>query len=152
MELFEKICENKKNSPTFVASVLSSTITNLQRQGLNSQFLKDSEIKTTFQLLAEGRISKESLEIIFESIMSGKLKSVDEVIQKLSLGNIDEEKLNQVLDEIIQRNSDLIEKQGQRSIGPIMGIAMKELRGKADGETINKLLKEKINLALKNLN
>lgn len=152
LELFESICENKKNSPTFVASVLSSTITNLQRRGLNPQFLKDSEIKTAFQFLAEERISKESIEIIFESIMSEKSKSVEEVIEKLSLGNINQDKLNKMLDEIIQKNSELIEKQGLRSIGPIMGIAMKELRGRADGETINKLLKEKINLALNNKN
>ncbi len=152
LELFEKICQNKKNSPTFVASVLSSTITNLQRRGLNPQFLKDAEIKTTFQFLAEGRISKESIEIIFESIMSGKSKSIEEVIEKLSLGNINEDKLNQILDEIIQKNNGLIVKQGIRSIGPIMGIAMEELRGKADGETINKLLKGKINFVLNNKN
>jgi glutamyl-tRNA(Gln) amidotransferase subunit E len=84
--------------------------------------------------------------------MAGKTKSVEEVIQKASLGNIDENKLNKILDEIIQKNSELIKKQGQRSIGPIMGIAMKELRGKADGETINKLLNKKINLELNNKN
>ena len=152
LELFEKICDDKNNSPTFVASTLSSTITNLQRQGLNPQLLKNSEILKTFQFLSEGKISKESIEIIFESIMAGKTKSVEEVIQKVSLGNIDEDKLNKILDEIIQKNSELIKKQGQRSIGPIMGIAMKELRGKADGETINKLLNKKINLELNNKN
>lgn len=152
LELFEKICYDKNNSPTFIASTLSSTITNLQRQGLNPQLLKNSEILKTFQFLSEGKISKESIEIIFESIMAGKTKSVEEVIQKVSLGNIDENKLNKILDEIIQKNSELIKKQGQRSIGPIMGIAMKELRGKADGETINKLLNKKINLKLNNKN
>ena len=143
LELFENICENKNNSPTFVASVLSSTITNLQRRGFNSQFLTDSEIKIAFQFLGEGKISKETIEIIFEYIMSGKSKSVE---------SINQDRLNQILDEIIQKNSELIEKQGIRSIGPIMGIAMKELRGKADGETINKLLIEKINFRLNNKN
>ena len=51
LELFEKICDDKNNSPTFVASTLSSTITNLQRQGLNPQLLKNSEIVKTFQYL-----------------------------------------------------------------------------------------------------
>ncbi len=152
LELFEKICDDKNNSPTFVASTLTSTITNLQRQGFNPQLLKNSEILETFQSLSEGKISKESIEIIFESIMAGKTKSVEEAIQKLSLGNIDENELNKILDEIIQKNSELIKKQGQRSIGPIMGIAMKELRGKADGETINRLLNKKINSKLNNKN
>ncbi|HET6517036.1 MAG TPA: Glu-tRNA(Gln) amidotransferase subunit GatE [Nitrosopumilaceae archaeon] len=152
LELFEKICNDENNSPTFVASVLSSTITNLQRQGLDSQLLKKSEILKTFQYLSEGKISKESVEIIFESIMSGKTNSLEDAIQKLSLGNIDENMLNEILDEIIQKNSKLIKNQGQRAIGPIMGIAMKELRGKADGETINKLLNKKINFELNNKN
>ena len=43
MELFEKICENKKSvrtgqpAPTFVASILCSSITNLERKGLRLQ-------------------------------------------------------------------------------------------------------------------
>ena len=152
LELFEKICDEKNNSSTFVASILSSTITNLQRQGLNPQLLKNSEILKIFQSFSEGKISKESIELIFESIMAGKTKSFEEAIQKLSLGNIDENELNKILDEIIQKNSELIKKQGQRSIGPVMGIVMKELRGKADGETINKLLNKKINLKLNNKN
>jgi len=36
MEMFEKICENKKNSPNFVASILCSSITNLGRKGLDA--------------------------------------------------------------------------------------------------------------------
>jgi len=152
LELFEKICENKKNLPTFVASTLCSTITNLQRQGFNPQLLKNSEILKTFQFLSEGKISKESIEMIFENIMSGKVDSVEDVIQKLSIGNIDETELNEKLNEIIQQNSEIIIKQGKRSIGPLMGIAMKTLRGKAAGEVINKLLEEKIETKLNNKN
>ena len=152
LELFEKICENKKNSPTFVASTLCSTITNLQRQGFNPHLLKNSEILKTFQFLSEGKISKESIEMIFENIMSEKVDSVENVIQKLSIGNIDETELNEKLNEIIQQNSEIIIKQGKRSIGPLMGIAMKALRGKADGEVINKVLEEKIKSIINNKN
>ena len=34
----------------------------------------------------------------------------------------------------------MIGRQKERAIGPLMGIAMKELRGKASGQTINALL------------
>jgi len=112
--------------------------------------LKESDINNTFESCSRNEIPKESIEIIFKEIMSGSAKSSQDAIQKL--GTIDELELNKKLDEIIQKNSELIKKQGQRSIGPIMGIAMKELRGKADGETINKLLNKKINLELNNKN
>jgi len=44
MEMFEKICENKKNSPNFVASILCSSITNLERKGLDAMLLKPEHI------------------------------------------------------------------------------------------------------------
>src|SRR3989338_8490824 len=37
LEIFEKICEKTSIVPTFIASILCSTITNLERNGLNSQ-------------------------------------------------------------------------------------------------------------------
>jgi len=144
LELFEKISTNKKSSPNFVASVLCSTITNLERQGLDPNLLKHDEIIKTFEFLNFGKISKESVEMIFEQIMSGKTKSVDETLQKSSIGTLNDEELTKIVDEIIQKNLELIKNQGSHSIGTLMGIAMKSLRGKASGEKINQLLQKKI--------
>ena len=55
MEMFEKICENKKNSPNFVASILCSSITNLERKGLDAMLLKPEHIIESFELLASGK-------------------------------------------------------------------------------------------------
>jgi len=144
LELFEKIYTNKNSSPNFVASVLCSTITNLERRGLDPNLLKHDEIIKTFEFLNLGKISKESVEMIFEQIMSGKTKSVDETLQKSSIGTLNDEELVKIVDEIIQKNPELIKNQGSHSIGILMGIAMKSLRGKASGEKINQLLQKKI--------
>jgi glutamyl-tRNA(Gln) amidotransferase subunit E len=144
LELFENICSDKKSSPNFVASVLCSTITNLERQGLNSSLLRPKEIMRTFEFLNQGKITKESVEIIFEQLMSGKTHSVDEAIQNTSMTTINEEELGKILAGIIQANLDIINKQGSHSIGILMGNAMKSLRGKASGERINKLLQNMI--------
>ena len=144
LELFENICSDKKSSPNFVASVLCSTITNLERQGLNSSLLRPKEIMRTFEFLNQGKITKESVEIIFEQLMSGKTHLVDEAIQNTSMTTINEEELGKILAGIIQANLDIINKQGSHSIGILMGNAMKSLRGKASGERINKLLQNMI--------
>ncbi|HEY7367050.1 MAG TPA: Glu-tRNA(Gln) amidotransferase subunit GatE [Nitrosopumilaceae archaeon] len=144
LELFENICSDKKSSPNFVASVLCSTITNLERQGLNSSLLRPKEIMRAFEFLNQGKITKESVEIIFEQLMSGKTHSVDEAIQNTSMTTINEEELGKILAGIIQANLDIINKQGSHSIGILMGNAMKSLRGKASGERINKLLQNMI--------
>ena len=149
-ELFEKIIEKSKVNPTFVASVLCSTITNLERNGLDSKLLKNEEITKTFQFLEEGKITKESVEIIFENIMNGKSHTIEEAMNNTSIKTIDESELESICQEIVEKNQKIIENQKERAIGPLMGIVMKELRGKASGETINKLLLKNIKRKLEN--
>ena len=144
MEMFEKICENKKNSPNFVASILCSSITNLERKGHDAMLLKPEHIIESFELLASGKIPKESLEIIFESIMSGKSENVSIAMQSTDVSSMDEGELNGILDKIIQNNIELVKKLGDQAITTLMGLAMKEVRGKASGKMVNDLLHKKI--------
>ena len=150
LDLFEKICSDKLNSPNFVASVLCSTITNLERQGLDSTLLKTEEILKSFDLLIKEKITKESMEIIFEKIMAGEANSVEEAIQKGKVGMIDDEELEKICETIIKENQSIIDGQGFHSIGALMGLTMKMVRGKASGEKVNQLLKEKIQNYLDN--
>ena len=143
-DLFEKICNNDKTSPNFVASVLCSTIINLQRNNFDASLLKDKEIFDVFDLLNENKISKESIEIIFKQIMSGKAISVSEAIQNASIKNLTEEELSKILDKIIEDNLDKIKQDGMRSISSLMGLAMKQVRGQVSGNLVNNLLSEKI--------
>ena len=144
MELFEEIVEETSVNPTFVASILCSTITNLERSGLNSNLLKNKEIIKAFQFLKEERFSKESIEIIFENIMAGKSLTVEEAMKNTSIEAVNESDLEKIIEEIVENNQEIIKNQKERAIGPLMGMAMKELRGKVSGETVNKLLMENI--------
>ena len=144
MDLFEIICRDKRISPNFVASVLCGTITNLERRGMDAKLLKSSEIIEAFDRLAKGEIAKESLDIIFDGVMSGKSKSIFDAIKVNDLSTVDEAELNKKLDELVEYNVKMIEEQGIRSIGPLMGLAMKTLRGKVDGQKLNQLLEAKI--------
>ena len=148
--LFENIIKRINTSPTFVASILCSSITNLERSGLDSNLLKNEEISKLFQLLEKGEISKESIEIILENIMSGKSKTVKEAIENTSIESISEEDLEKIIEEIVEKNESIIKNQKERAMGPLMGIVMKELRGKASGEMINSILLKNIKKKLEN--
>ena len=144
LELFEKICQNEKNAPNFVASILCSSITNMGRQGLDVTLLKPEHIIEAFGLLAADKIPKESLEIIFENIMSGKSENVSMAMQSADVSSMDKNELNGILDQVIQSNMELVKKLGDKAITTLMGIAMKEVRGKASGKMVNDLLQKKI--------
>ena len=131
LDYLEKIIEKIKINPTFVASILCSTITNLKRNGLNSNLLKNDEIFKLFSLLEDGKISKESIEIIFESIMSGKSKNTEEAMKNASIESVNEEEIEKIIVGIVDKNGIIIKNQKERAIGPLMGIVMKELRGKS---------------------
>lgn len=150
LEIFEKICEKTSIVPTFIASILCSTITSLERNGLNSQLLRNEEIAKTFEFLAKGKIAKESIEIIFENIMSGKSKTIEDAIENTSIEIVSKEEFEKVIENIIINNKEIIQNQKERSVSPLMGIAMKELRGKVSGEMVNSLLLEKIKKFLEN--
>jgi len=149
--LFEKIVGEINTNPTFVASILCSSITNLERSGLDSNLLKNEEIFKLFQLLEEGNIAKESIEIIFENIMAGKSKTVEEAMKNASIQSVDEGDLEKIIEEIVDKNEGIVKNQKERAVGPLMGIVMKELRGKASGETINKILLKDIKKKIENL-
>ena len=151
IELFENIVEKTKVNPTFVASVLCSTITNLERSGLNSNLLQNKDIVKSFELLKVGKIAKESIEIIFENIMAGKAKTVEDAMKNTSIEAVNESDLEKIIVEIVEKNQEIIKNQKERAVRPLMGIAMKELRGKASGEMINDLLLKNIKKKLESI-
>jgi len=151
IELFEKIVERTKVNPTFVASILCSSITKLERDGLNSKLLKNEEIFKSFQLLERGKITKESIEMIFENIMDAKSQTIEEAMKNASIETVNESDLEKIIEEIVEKNQEIVKNQKERAVGPLMGIAMKELRGKASGEIVNKLILKNIKKKLSSI-
>ena len=98
IDLFEEIIEKTSVNPTFTASILRSSITKLERDGLNSKLLKNEEITKAFEFLKSGKITKESIDIIFEDIMAGKSETIEEAIKNTAIETIDEAKLEQIID------------------------------------------------------
>lgn len=47
--------------------------------------------------------------------------------------------------QIVTDNKLIVDNQGKRAIGPLMGICMKQFRGKISGEECNKVLVNEIN-------
>jgi len=59
--LFENIIKKINTNPTFVASILCSSITNLERSGLDSNLLKNEEISNYFNYWKKEKFQKNQL-------------------------------------------------------------------------------------------
>jgi glutamyl-tRNA(Gln) amidotransferase subunit E len=67
-----------------------------------------------------------------------------DAIKGLGLMMISEEELKSLIEEYLDKNRDLIAERKLGALGALMGIIMRDLRGKAKPELVNKILREKL--------
>jgi glutamyl-tRNA(Gln) amidotransferase subunit E len=70
--------------------------------------------------------------------------NINEVIQTVDASSISDEELSKGLDRIISNNMTIIEEKGANAMNTLMGRAMAEYRGKANGQKVNAMLKDKM--------
>jgi glutamyl-tRNA(Gln) amidotransferase subunit E len=145
LDVFEKVADSvKKIQPTFIASKLTEDIVSLERQGLDTTVLSDQFIMDIFRRLDNGLVAKESIVLIFEKIMRKEAKTVEEAIESLGIRSISSQELSAIIDKILEENMSVITQKQMASLGILMGRSMAILRGKADGQKVNSILKEKL--------
>jgi glutamyl-tRNA(Gln) amidotransferase subunit E len=149
LNVFEEVSGKTKVPPTFIASKLTEDLTSLKRQGFDASVLTDGIIKDIFARLDGGAIAKESVNIIFEKLMKNEARTVDEAIKGAGVSSISDEELGRGLDKIINDNMAVVKKKGMGAQSTLMGRAMAEFRGKADGQKINAMLKDKLQKQVK---
>jgi glutamyl-tRNA(Gln) amidotransferase subunit E len=62
----------------------------------------------------------------------------------LGLSTADEDEVKKVVGSIISKHQSLIAERGEAAFSPLMGEVMKELRGRADGELVSRVLREEL--------
>ncbi len=145
LDLFEELSSTTKLSPTLIAATLTETIVNLSRSGLDLKVLTDDKIRSMFFALDKKIISKEVIPQILELIISGDVNDVEGAIKKLGLIAVDDDELLVMVQKILNDNKALIDEKGSSSFSSLMGIVMSNLRGRADGQTISRILKLELN-------
>jgi glutamyl-tRNA(Gln) amidotransferase subunit E len=70
--------------------------------------------------------------------------NINEVIRAVGVSSISDEELSKGLDRVISNNMAIIKEKGMNALSTLMGRAMAEYRGKANGQKINAMLKDKM--------
>ncbi|MDD1763218.1 MAG: GatB/YqeY domain-containing protein, partial [Methanobacteriaceae archaeon] len=68
----------------------------------------------------------------------------EDAAMNLNLIMLSEEDVKNIIQKIVSSQEQMVKERGPAAMGPLMGMAMKELKGKADGKLVNKLLKDEI--------
>jgi glutamyl-tRNA(Gln) amidotransferase subunit E len=138
--LFENLASHTSINPAFIISKLTEDLVSLERQGYDSSILNQDDLSYVFEQLDKSRISKESIQIILEKLLRKEDGSVKEIIEALVSEGVTENGLDDIIEKIIVENEKIISQKGMDSIGLLMGRCMSVLRGKVDGEKVNKKL------------
>jgi len=140
---FEKIKAEVNADSTTLASTLAYTLKELKRDGCYTENLDESVMIDLFSLLVEGKISRDAIPQILENVCK-KGNSPLKAAENLNLIMLSLEDVEKIIIEIVESGKEMISNRGIGAMGPLMGMAMKKLKGKADGNLVNKLLKDKI--------
>ena len=154
--LFEKIMQEvPEASATSVVRVLETVLYELGKEGipvktpyLNTGTITEEHLLALFKLHSEGKIPNEAIGNILKTIAAKPELTVDKAVQNLGIGGIETGDLEAAIDKLIESRMDFIKEKGLDSAGPLMGLVMKEFRGKVSGQEISRILKEKISKKL----
>jgi glutamyl-tRNA(Gln) amidotransferase subunit E len=127
-ELFEELASKyTKVKPAFIAETLTAGIAELSKEH-NLSRLTDNKLRELFSHLDKGNINKDT----FLSAVIETAKGTFNIQKSKTLTN---KQLKEELTKIINKNK-------KAPFGAIMGMAVKQLKGKASGQEIAKVLKQ----------
>ncbi|MDL2270995.1 Glu-tRNA(Gln) amidotransferase subunit GatE [Methanobrevibacter sp. OttesenSCG-928-I08] len=142
---FEEIISKLNVDSTTIASVLAYDIQEIKREGHNIDYLNCDKYIEIFTLLENDKISKDAISDLITKVCENPDESVEKIADDNNLTLLGESEVRSIINEIVQSKEEMVKDRGMGAMGPLMGMSMKKLKGKADGSIVNKILQEEIN-------
>jgi glutamyl-tRNA(Gln) amidotransferase subunit E len=128
--LFESIVKKSHVAATTVAVFLTETLTALRRESIAIEKVADNQITEIFKGVGSGEIVKEAVTDVFVWLTKNKYKSIRDAVDALGLKMLSNAELTMLVDKVIAENRQLLDQLGEKAFGKLIGILMKEARGK----------------------
>lgn len=142
--LFEEIVRIYPVSPSIVVRTLVTIPLEMAREAVPVSNLIDRHYVESFALMAQGRVAKEGLTDLLRTLAEHPEMTAVEAAAAAGLAGVDEAEVEKAVQAIVASKADLVRSKGERAAAPLMGLVMKELRGKADGGMVSAILKKEI--------
>ena len=133
-----------KDAAALSVRTLEGTLAELRRDNVPVDSLLREHIIDVFGLVISKAISKEGVPEILRLLAQCPTKTANEAAAELGFAMLSRRELEAIIDGIVQSRLDFIQAKGSGAVGPLMGVVMKQVRGKAEGKLVNELLKAKI--------
>ncbi len=138
---FSEIFERFANviGATLVARVLHIIPSQLKKEGFDVDKLNMDDFVLVLELLRDKKIAKEGAEEALKLLCKEKIGK-EEIVRMLS----PKEDIDEFISKLIEEKRDFILERKENAFKPLMGVVMKEFRGKIDGKIVAEKLKKAI--------
>ena len=141
---FEELMAKLKVDSTTVASVLVSDLRDLRREGVDVSIFTNEKLTETFKLLEDNKISKDALKDLMLAVSKKPDEPVEKIAEEENLTLLSEDEVRAIIHDIVSGQENMVKERQMGAMGPLMGMSMKQLKGKADGSLVNKIVREEI--------
>ncbi|MBN1244363.1 Glu-tRNA(Gln) amidotransferase subunit GatE [Candidatus Bathyarchaeota archaeon] len=142
--LFEAIVKETGVAATTVAVFLTEALKSLRRDGVQVENVTDEQITEIFSGVGSGELVKEAVADVFVWLSKNDGKNLQDAVGALGLKMFSKAELAKLVDHVIAENRQSVDQMGKNAFGMLMGIVMKEVRGKADPGLVSALLRERL--------
>ncbi|MCX6798706.1 MAG: Glu-tRNA(Gln) amidotransferase subunit GatE [Candidatus Diapherotrites archaeon] len=141
---FEQLVEKGINATT-AASLLLEGLTQLRREGIEN--IPNEMLEQLLLAEKNKAVTKDVMLGVLRQWSKAPEKELKEILKGLQVERVGDAEVRKVIAAIVEKNRALVAEKGERAAGALMGDAMRELKGKADGGAISAILKEELEKA-----
>jgi glutamyl-tRNA(Gln) amidotransferase subunit E len=140
LPLFEQLMA-QGCQPNLACRTLVGTLRELARSGSDVDCIADADILALLQAVEGGRVAKEAVPAILKEVSAGKslAAAIDALVLPLTA-----EDLSAVIRRILKEREPFVREKKTGAFAPLMGVVMKEVRGRVDGKLVGETLKREL--------
>jgi glutamyl-tRNA(Gln) amidotransferase subunit E len=131
-----------------ISRTFINTFAELEGEAVPVESLNEHILTDVLTALQNERFSKEAVPSLIRYLAMHPSEGLEDALKGCGIQAAHQEEIVRIIQTIVSERKEFIRTQGNRSVGPLMGVVMKELRGKADGRLISTLLEQEIHKLL----
>jgi glutamyl-tRNA(Gln) amidotransferase subunit E len=127
--------------PMLAARTITGTLRELAREGVSVDEVRGEDLLLLLLKVEGGEVAREAMPGILRAVAEGM--SVEDAVSSVA-PPLEEEDLRECVRRVLAERESFVRERGMQALGPLMGVVMKEVRGRVDGRIIAELVREEL--------
>jgi len=127
--------------PVFAARTILASLKELSRAGISEDAVPDDSVIAVMKAIEAGNAAKEAVLDILTACSKGM--SISDAVSRVAPA-FSREELQALVHGIVSDRAEFIRSRGKAALGPVMGVVMKEVRGRIDGKVVSEVLNDEL--------